>query len=540
MERWQRRAVRTIAGVVVLAVLASLVYHYVVVVVEGRSPSYFHSTQVVVETFTGTGYGSDAPWESPIANLFVIGMDLSTFLILFTVVPYVFQPVLEEAMSPTIPRTIDATDHVVVCGYTARGERLVDEFEARDVDYVVVVPDQDDVLALTERDVSVIHGDPTDADALERACVDDAVSVVVDTDDEDAASCVLAVREHDEHIHVVVMCADLTLERPLRYAGADQVVTPRHLLAERIAERVQTELNPQLSDVIRLGEDLSLVEVTVSERSPFYGMTLAETGIIEEPTVTVVGLWVDGEFDTSPSPETTIDEQLTLLIAGDESELKALESEVYAGTGSDADGSVVVAGHGEVGGTVSAVMRDAGVDCTVVDVEDGDGVDVVGSATDEETLRRAGIESATTFVVAIADDAEAILSVLVARELASDLDVVVRMNDSDNEAKARRAGADYVLNLPDISGRLLALNVLREEILTLDRQLKIVRLEADALVGRTVRDVRFRERNCTLIAVERNGETVTNVEPSFTFRAGDSLLLAGNDVAIDELESRLE
>ncbi|ELY73591.1 NAD-binding protein 1 (Kef-type transporter subunit), partial [Natronobacterium gregoryi SP2] len=79
MERWQRRAVKTITGIVVLVFLTSLAYHYVMIVFEGRSSSYFHSTQVVVETFPGTGYGSDSPWESAVGNLFVIVMGLSTF-----------------------------------------------------------------------------------------------------------------------------------------------------------------------------------------------------------------------------------------------------------------------------------------------------------------------------------------------------------------------------------------------------------------------------------------------------------------------------
>ncbi|EMA41150.1 NAD-binding protein 1 (Kef-type transporter subunit) [Halobiforma nitratireducens JCM 10879] len=79
---------KTIAGIVVLVFLTSLVYHYIMVVFEGRSPSYFHSTQVVVETFTGTGYGSDSPLESVVGNLFVVTMDLSTGLISSIVLPY--------------------------------------------------------------------------------------------------------------------------------------------------------------------------------------------------------------------------------------------------------------------------------------------------------------------------------------------------------------------------------------------------------------------------------------------------------------------
>ncbi|RKD97769.1 potassium channel family protein [Halopiger aswanensis] len=538
MERWQRRAAKTLGGVAVLILVVSLLYHNAMAFVEGRSQSYFHSTQVVIETFTGTGYGSDSPWETPLGNLFVMVMDLSTFLFLFIVFPYVFQPILEQSLSRTVPRSVELEDHVVVCGYSARGERLIDELETRDVDYVVIVESRDEVLDLDDAGVSVIHGDPDNVETLERAAVDAATSVVVDTSDEDAASTVLAVRECAERIQVVALCQDPALERPLRYAGADDVMTPRHLLAQRITERIQTELNPRLSDVTSLGDDFALVEITVFEDSPICGMTLAEAGLIDNQSAAIVGLWAGGEFVGSPAPDTVITDETTLLVAGGERELRDLEARTYASHGRN--GTVVIAGHGEVGSTVSEQLRATDVDCTVVDVEEKAGVDVVGNATDEDVLREAVIEDATTFVVAIKDDAAAILSVLVARELAPDLDIIVRMNDADNEVKARRAGADYVLTLPDISGRLLALDVLREEIVSYDRQLKIVRFESPALTGRTVADIPLAETNCTLIAVERSGEVYPDASPTFTLEAGDSLLLAGDDDAINAFESAVE
>ncbi|WP_239639466.1 TrkA C-terminal domain-containing protein [Halobiforma nitratireducens] len=129
---------------------------------------------------------------------------------------------------------------------------------------------------------------------------------------------------------------------------------------------------------------------------------------------------------------------------------------------------------------------------------------------------------------------------MVARELTADIDIVVRVNDSTNETKVRRAGADYVLTLPDIIGRLLVVDVLREEIISYDRQLKIVRFEADPLSGRAVANTSLPDLNWTLIAVERSDEIVTDPAPSFEFRRGDNLLPAGDDDAIDAFRSELE
>lgn len=112
----KRRAVNIILAVGALVLASAVAYHYILVAYEGRTPPFSHSLQVVIETFTGTGFGSDSPWSSLPENLFVALLDLSTFLLLFIVVPYEFRPVLEEALSPSAPTSADLDDHVLICG----------------------------------------------------------------------------------------------------------------------------------------------------------------------------------------------------------------------------------------------------------------------------------------------------------------------------------------------------------------------------------------------------------------------------------------
>lgn len=535
MKVWQRRAAKTIAAVAALVLVTSVLYHYVVIAFEGESPTYAHSLQVVIETYTGTGYGSDSPWDSTLGNVFVSLMDLSTFLVLFIVVPYVFRPVLEEALSPDAPTSTDATDHVVICGVVQQGDRLIAELESRDVEYVVVEESEAEALELHGEGTAVIHGDPTSADALERAGVGRARSVVIDTEDERAASAVLAVREIDDEVRTIVLVGDIGYEQYLRYAGADAVMTPRHLLGTRIAERIKAEVIPGSSDRIRLGEDLCLLELSVFEDSPIRGDTLAEIEAAAGSDVRIPGIWTAGEFVDDPDPQTTVDEDTVLLIAGTAPDLRELERKTYEGR--QVDARVIVAGYGEVGSTVFDELDDARTACTVIDREELDGVDVVGDVTDEEALRRAGIDEATAFVVAISADDEAILATLLATELATDLNTIVRIGNPDNATKVRRAGADYVLSLPEISGRVLALEVLREQILSYDRQLKLVRIDADEFAGRTIAETDLTGHGRLVIAVDREGTLLGDVPATFELEAGDRLLVAGTDEAIDEVES---
>jgi Trk K+ transport system NAD-binding subunit len=533
MDLWKKRAIKTAVAVVSLIFVSSFVYHYVMIAFEGRSPSYFNSLRAVVETYTGTGYGADSPWDTPVANVLVTVMDLSTFLLVFIILPYVFQPVLSEVLSPDIPDSTEMTDHIVVCGYTERTRKLVEEFENRCIEYVVLVDDEEKTMDLMEEELSVVNGDPSSAESLRRANVDGARSVVVDTEDRESASVVLAVKEVGPDARVVVLVRDTDLERYLVYAGADAVLTPRHLLGKRIAERIEAEVRPRLTDSVDIGDDYGVVELSVMEESPVCGQTLGESGLLDSPDVTVSAVWKNGEFVPAPSPETRLGSHTSLLVTGQKESLGEMESVIY--TGVEAEASVVVAGFGEVGSTVMENLRFSDTDCVVVDIEDMEGVSLVGDATEEEVLREAGVQDATAFVSTVQDDDVAILSVLVARELASDIDIIARVNHSENENKARRAGGDYVLSLPDISGRMLASEVLREEILSYDRQLKIVRVGGMNYAGETLRDTRLGEADMVVVAVRRDDEVITDLGGGFVFEEDDEILVAGTDEKVDRI-----
>ncbi|MFP4633148.1 MAG: potassium channel family protein [Halobacteriales archaeon] len=536
MELWKRRALNAVVAVLVLILVSTGVYHYVMIAFEGRDPALHNSLRHVVETYTGTGYGADSPWEHPVSNLLITTMDLSTFLLLFIVLPYVFKPALDEVMSPDVPRSTDVTDHVLICGFTERTSELVDELGRRGLDYVVLVESEDRAVELSESGHDVVCGDPSSSGDLAAANVSEARAVVVDVDDSDSASVVLSVADASD-ARITALVRDPALERYLRYAGAHAVLTPRQLLGRRIAERVRSELEAVASDAVSLDGDVAVVEVTVFDGSPLAGRSLAEASL-GGPSVHVAGVWSEGEFDSLPGDDHVLEAHSTVLLVGPESELGSLEDRFHPDVNG---GLVVVAGFGEVGSTVADELSLGGMETVVVDEEEMEGVDVVGDATEEDVLREAGVPEATAFVVAIQSDDEAILSVLVGRQIGGDLDVVARVNSSDNAGKIRKAGADYVLSLPEISGRLLAAEVLREQVLSFDRQLKIVRVDVSSCASARLAETELADVDVVVVAVERDDDVVVGVDGDFVFEDGDVALVAGSDDDVDgvALESRL-
>ena len=557
--QWLQRVLKTVVGVIAFVGLLTVTYHTVMIRFEGASPTLAHSLQVVVETVTGTGYGSDSPWTTPVANGLVVLMDLSTFLILFIVFPYVFQPVLETALSPSLPSTTDAENHIVVCGTPELTDRLIDELASREIPVVVVTDNEADALSIHDGGGLGIYGSPTDAETLRRAGVDRARAVVVDTGDERAASAVLATREIDPDIRTVAVVDHLDHAGQLHHAGADSVLTPRQLLGRRIAERVGRQLDPSRSDTVSVADGLSLLELTVHPESPLAGRRISEIGDSigdsngddiadtnesntadttdtdddpDESAVSVVGHWIDGRFSGSPPADTIVEPGTVLLVAGPPEPLERLDAAVCRRE--DAP-TVIVAGSGIVGRTVHDELDAAGIDCRVIDIGDGPVVDVVGDATTAETLQRAGIDRAAALVVALDDDDATVLTILAADESPGSADSIARLNEAENETNIRRAGADYVLGISTMAGRLLVSEVLDEPAVGVDRQLRTARLAGDRFAAQRLAETPVADTDCVVVGIIRDDTVQTGIDGAFRIRSDDELIVVGSDTEIGRL-----
>ena len=202
-------------------------------------------------------------------------------------------------------------------------------------------------------------------------------------------------------------------------------------------------------------------------------------------------------------------------------------------------GGVVVVGMGVVGRAVATALAGAGVEYTTVDVVERPTVDVVGDAVERSVLHEAGVPDAGTVVLALPDDTAAIFATFVVRELNPRTEVVARANDRESVSKLYRAGADYVLSLASVSGRMLASFVLDEEVISPGTQLKLVRTAAPGAVGESLAESDVRNRTgCTVVAVERDGEVLTDLGPGFVVERDDELVVAGTDENINRFHDR--
>jgi voltage-gated potassium channel len=127
-------------------------------------------------------------------------------------------------------------------------------------------------------------------------------------------------------------------------------------------------------------------------------------------------------------------------------------------------GHYVVCGYGRVGSTVARELVHEGTSFAVIDVNPAsleraraDGHLIIeGDATDDTTLRAAGIERARGLISTIDSDAQNVYVILSARALNPDLLIVGRASTPSAEEKLARAGADRIVSPYTMAGRRLA------------------------------------------------------------------------------------
>jgi Trk K+ transport system NAD-binding subunit len=543
MDKWQRRTVYYALLLIGSMVLFAVLYQNGMRIYESDPRTFLHSLQVVVETFTTTGFGSDSPWTTPQMQLLVIAMDLFGTLLIFMAFPVIAFPLLENILSTTVPTSVedDIEEHVVICSYTPRAETLIDELDSWNVDHVITEPDRERATELYENDHRVIHADPTSITGLEGAALSSARALVADVSDQVDASIVLTAREVAEDVPVVSVVEEPDRQNYHRLAGADYVLSPRPLLGESLASKVTTSVTADLGDAIEIGDDFDVAELPIHRGSRLVGTTLAESGIREQSGVNAIGAWFRGKFETPPSPDATLTGGTVLLVTGREGQLEELKQLTLSDVRRFSRGETVVIGYGEVGSTITAALDEADLPYTVVDRTEMEGVDVVGDATEPETLREAGVENARSVILAIPDDTTTEFTTLVIRDVSPEIEIIARVEETESVQKMYRAGADYVLSLANVTGRMIASTILEDEdVLSLDQQVEVVRTVAPKLVGQTIGDADVRSKTgCTIVGVERNGTVITDVGPEFSIESGDELIIAGTDEGIQRFTEQM-
>jgi voltage-gated potassium channel len=218
----------------------------------------------------------------------------------------------------------------------------------------------------------------------------------------------------------------------------------------------------------------------------------------------------------------------------------------------------IICGAGRVGRTVALELRQRGQSCVIIEKDpvraqwaEAENIPVlIGNASSEELLAKAGISRASGFVAAVNSDAENLYIVLTARGFRSDLQIIARASEEEATSKLLRAGATQVISPYFFVGRRMAQLFLRPNVLDfidtafgterLDIEIGEVRIaERSLLAGKQLNDPIIRRQSGVIVLAVKDAEGKTGFNPALdaVIRAGDCLIVIGGDDQLKKLEA---
>ncbi|WP_103296759.1 potassium channel family protein [Rhodopirellula sp. MGV] len=217
------------------------------------------------------------------------------------------------------------------------------------------------------------------------------------------------------------------------------------------------------------------------------------------------------------------------------------------------DNHAIICGYGRVGQTLVTELRSTGIPLVVVDRDAERLIDaerngvfvIVGDASDENILKRAGIERASVLATVLNGDAHNVFVTLTARELNSTIRIIARGESEATERKLLRSGADRVV-LPTMIGATKIANLISSpsvETLVGDAKafgrmnqdleafglgmIEIPIKDNSVLVGATIKEIELTGDGGTVVVAlcRVNGEVLRNPKQPDVVAAGDRLIV---------------
>lgn len=502
---------------------------------EGRQYSWISGFYWTLTTMSTLGFG-DIAFTSDLGRLFSIVVLLSGIIFMLVLLPFMFiqfvyEPWVAARAADRVPRQIspDKTGHVILTFYGPVASALITRLQKFDYPYVVILPEEDEVLALRDAGIQAMCGALDDPETFLLAGVENAAMVATTRTDVINTTVAFTVRGISKDIPVVATAREVSSVDILKLAGCTRVLNLTELMASALARRAIG--GQKFAHVVGRIDDLVVAEVDAA-RTTLIGTTLGHAQ--EVTAVSVVGVWTRGKFETG-NEETIIEASTTLVMAGFPAQLKEFDTTFRnERAGVDDRNPVVIVGGGRVGRATAAALELRGIDYKIVEILPERIVDpkkyVLGSASDKEVMEKAGISDAPTVIITTHDDEINIFLTIFCRLIRPDIQIIARSTAERPVAPLHRAGSDMVISYASMGANVLFNQLKRSDVVMIAEGLDVFKLPVpESIAGKTLVEADIRQKTgCTVIGIDRDEKTITNPHPHSEIPAGGEIVLIGS------------
>lgn len=514
----------------------SIAFHYIAIY-EGVDEGYswitgFYWTLVTMSTL---GFG-DIVFHSDLGRIFSMVVLFSGVLFLLILLPFTFieffyAPWLKAQNQARAPKKVDeeVKDHVIITHLDSITEALIKKLNAYKIDYVILEPDLQKALDLSDMDYNVVNLDPTDFETYKHLNIEEASMIVATGSDTENTNITFTVEEYNPDIKIVTTAASPDSVDVLQLAGANHVLQMGEILGRALARR--TLGGDARVHVIGHIDRLVIGESTV-QKTPLTGKKIKESNIREKIGVSIVGIWERGKF-INPTPDTIIREESVLVLAGTVDQFRTYDElmSIYHVS----DHPVVIIGGGRVGRAAAKSLEDRGIDYRMIDknparIKD-DERHILGDAADISVLHRAGIREAHTTLITTHNDDINIYLTIYCRQLSPEMQIISRTTYEKNISTMHRAGADFVMSYASMGANSF-FNILEgQDVMVLAEGLNVFNHRINKkLAGKALKQCNIRnDTGCTVIAINCEDDSMKiNPPPDTVLELNREIVLIGS------------
>ncbi|HNY40784.1 MAG TPA: potassium channel protein [Bryobacteraceae bacterium] len=308
------------------------------VLIEGYP--WFDALYMAATTMTTVGYMEIHPL-SPAGRVFNLCYLLASVSLLLVTIGVMTQAAVENQFGNVIGRRRakkmieKVSDHYIVCGFGRVGRGAAAELKNGGSRVVVVDRREDRVEWALKLGYLAMAGDSTHDDTLREAGVARASGMVAAlATDADNLFAVISAKSLNPQIRVAARAAEDDAERKMRQVGADEVLAPYRMTGVRLAQAL---LKPHVFQFLdfatsSLGMEVYIEQLTVGAESGLADKTLAELNVRRDLKVIVLAIRrAGGEMVFNPGAEARIEAGDSLVVMGEQEQLRGLEKRVMEG-----------------------------------------------------------------------------------------------------------------------------------------------------------------------------------------------------------------
>jgi voltage-gated potassium channel len=130
----------------------------------------------------------------------------------------------------------------------------------------------------------------------------------------------------------------------------------------------------------------------------------------------------------------------------------------------------IVCGYGRVGRKAIDELSKQNKSFVIIEnnqklVDEPNLVMIIGDATMDETLLKAGIKKAANIIVALPSDSDNLMIIVTAHALNPRINIVARVSNKVNESKLKNAGANHIISPDSVGGIAMARMVTKPDLM---------------------------------------------------------------------------